>query len=134
MKFNQIAAALIATSTLLNGLPAQADAIYNLNPVARVRTNAIYQDLSKYPDIHCHIAVQVYHSVKAVDKKQGLAKSTINAVNAFVSAKCKDDTEAGVEFAEILKNPVYQRSDVQLLVANQFLDLNGALNELGEGW
>jgi hypothetical protein len=74
MKLTQIATTLIAAATLLTAaLPAQADEIYNLNPVARVRTNAIYQDLLKYPDIHCHIAVQVYYSVKAVDERQGLS-------------------------------------------------------------
>ena len=134
MKLTQIAATLIATATMLNALPAQSNEIYNLNPVARVRTNDIYQDLLKYPDIHCHIAVQVYYSVKAVDERQGLTQNTVDAANAFVSAKCKDSAEAQSAFKEIATNLTFQKESVQMLTAKQFLGLNAAMIELGESW
>jgi hypothetical protein len=133
MKLTQIAATLIAAATLLTAaLPAQADEIYNLNPFARASTNAIYQDLLKYPDIHCHIAVQVYYSVVAVDKRQGLSKKTIDAANTFVSKTCKNSVEYEREWRKIAANPTFQSPNVQMLTTKQFLDLYAALNELSQ--
>ena len=135
MKLARIACTLIAAATLLTAtLPAQADEIYNLNPVARVRTNRIYQRLLKYPNIGCYIAVHAYYSVNAIAERQGLAKNTIDAANAFVSAKCIDSAEVQSQLDKISADPTFQSESMQTFIAKDFLDLDAALNELGQSW